>query len=192
MQIIKSFVKLLFFICPVFATAQSTYLDQGSKGYHFTDRLEIKQQTNTNLNFSTLRPFNRKAIVRQAEFLDSARMGYADSTGLDKYKEWTDLDLTPIDEYNLHSFLMNNTEWVTGARADFMSKKPFLKSFYKTKANFIEVKNKDFFLAINPVLQFSEGFEQGYNKSIFLNSRGITARGCPHVIEIIESCGFEE
>ena len=177
MQIIKSFFKLLFFICPVFATAQSTYLDQGSKGYQFTDRLEIKQQTNTNLNFSTLRPFNRKAIVRQAEFLDSARMGYADSTGVDKYKEWTDLDLTPIDEYNLHSFLMNNTEWVTGTRADFMSKKPFLKSFYKTKTNFIEVKNNNFFLAINPVLQFSTGFEQGYNKPIFLNSRGITARG---------------
>ena len=72
MQIIKSFFKLLFFICPVFATAQSTYLNQGSKDIHFVERLEIKQQTNTDLNFSTLRPFNRKAIVRQAEFLDSA------------------------------------------------------------------------------------------------------------------------
>jgi hypothetical protein len=177
MQIIKSFAKLLFFICPVFATAQSTYLNQGSKDIHFVDRLEIKQQTNTDLNFSTLKPFNRKAIVRQAEFLDSARMGYADSTGIDKYKEWTDLDLTPIDEYNLHSFLMNNTEWVTGPRVDFLSKKPFLKSFYKTKTNFLEVKTKDFFLAVNPVLQVHQGFETGYNKSIFLNSRGISARG---------------
>jgi Capsule assembly protein Wzi len=177
MQIIKSFFKLLFFICPVFATAQSTYTNQGAKDIHFVERLEIKQQTNTHLNFSTLRPFNRKAIVRQAEFLDSARMGYADSTGRDKYWEWTDLDLTPVDEYNLNSFLMNNTEWVTGKTENFMSKKPLFRSFYKTKANFIEVKNKDFFLAINPVIQFQQGFESGYNKSIFLNSRGITARG---------------
>ena len=93
MQIIKSLAKLLIFICPVFATAQSTYLNQGSKDIHFVERLEIKQQTNTDLNFSTLKPFNRKAVVRQAEFLDSARMGYTDSIGKDKYYEWTDLDL---------------------------------------------------------------------------------------------------
>jgi hypothetical protein len=177
MQIIKSFIKLLFFICPVFATAQSTYLNQGSKDIHFVERLEIKQQTNTDLNFSTLRPFNRKAIVRQAEFLDSARLGYADSTGRDKYWQWTDLDLSPVDEYNLHGFLMNNTEWVTAPRQDFMSKKPLLKVFYKTKTNFLEVKNNDFFLAVNPVLQFSEGIESGINKPLFVNSRGITARG---------------
>jgi hypothetical protein len=177
MQIIKSLTKLFIFICPVFATAQSTYLNPGSKDIHFVQRLEIKQQTNTNLNFSTLRPFNRKAIVRQAEFLDSARLGYADSTGHDKYKEWTDLDLSPVDEYNLHSFLMNNTEWVTVPRQDFMSRKPILKSFYKTKTNFLEVKNNDFFLALNPVLQFQQGFESGYNKSIFLNSRGVSVRG---------------
>ena len=178
MQIIKSLTKLLFFICPVFATAQSAYLEQGSKDYHFVDRLEIKQQTNTDLNFSTLRPFNRKAIVRQAEFLDSARMGYTDPiTGVDKYKEWTDLDLSPIDEYNLHSFLMNNTEWVSVPKGNFMSKRPILKAFYKTKTNFLEVRNKDFFLAVNPVLQIHQGFESGYNKSIFLNSRGISARG---------------
>jgi hypothetical protein len=177
MQIIKSLTKLFIFICPVFATAQSTYLNPGSKDIHFVERLEIKQQTNTDLNFSTLRPFNRKAIVRQAEFLDSARLGYADSTGVDKYKEWTDLDLTPVDEYNLHSFLMNNTEWVTGPREDFMSRKPILKSFYKTKTNFLEVKSNDFFLALNPILQFQQGFESGYNKSIFLNSRGVSVRG---------------
>ena len=177
MQIIKSFFKLLFFICPVFATAQSTYTNQGSKDIQFVERLEIKQQTNTHLNFSTLKPFNRKAIVRQAEFLDSARMGYPDSNGRDKYREWTDLDLSPVDEYNLNRFLMNNTEWVTAPKENFMSKKPLFRAFYKTKANFIEVKNKDFFLAVNPVLQFQQGFESGYNKSVFLNSRGITARG---------------
>src|SRR6185436_4204670 len=103
MQIIKSIIKVLVFICPMGAAAQSTYLNQGAKEDHFIDRLEIKQQTNTDLNFSSLRPFNRKYIVKEAEFLDSARMGYKDSLGIDKYKEWTDLDLTPVDEYNLQS-----------------------------------------------------------------------------------------
>ena len=177
MQIIKSFIKLLVFVCPVGAAAQSTYLTQGSKDEHFIDRLEIKQQTNTNLNFSTLKPFNRKYIIREAEFLDSARLGYKDSLGVDKYKEWTDQDLTAVDEYNLHSLLMNNSEWVSVPREDFNSKKTLFNTFYKTKANMIEVNNSDFFLAVNPVFNVSQAIEPGYDHSIFLNSKGVSVRG---------------
>jgi hypothetical protein len=177
MQIIKSFIKILVFILPISAFAQSTYLNQGSKDYHFIDRLEIKQQTNTHLNFSTLKPFNRKYIVQETEFLDSARMGYKDSAGVDKYKTWTDLDLTPVDEYNMRSLLMNNSEWVTVPREDFLSKKPILKGLYKTKANMLEVNTKDFFLAVNPILQIHQAIEPGYDQGIFLNSRGVSVRG---------------
>ncbi len=178
MQFIKSLSKLLIFICPVFATAQSTFLMTGSKEIHFVDRMEIKQQKNTHLNFSAIRPYNRKYIVEQTEFIDSARLGYLDPlTHADKYKEWDNQALTPIDEYNLHSFLMNNSEWVTGPRTDFISKRPILKTFYKTKPNFLEVKTNNFFLALNPVIQFTQGIETGYNQSIFLNSRGVMARG---------------
>ena len=177
MQIIKSFFKLLVFVCPLGAIAQTTYLNQGAKEYHFTDRLEIKQQTNTDLNFSTLRPFSRKAIIKQAEFLDSARMGYKDSMGVDRYREWSDLNLSAVDEYNLRSLYMNNSEWVTGPREDFKSKKPILKSFYKTKANMLEVNNKDFFLALNPILQIHQAVERGYDEGVFLNTRGVSVRG---------------
>ena len=177
MQIIKSFFKLLVFVCPLSALAQTTYLSQGAKEYHFTDRLEIKQQTNTDLNFSTLRPFSRKAIIKQAEFLDSARMGYKDSMGVDRYREWSDLNLSAVDEYNLRSLYMNNSEWVTGPRDDFKSKKPILKSFYKTKANMLEVNNKDFFLALNPILQIHQAVERGYDEGVFLNTRGVSVRG---------------
>ena len=177
MQIIKSFIKLFVFIFPVTVAAQSSYVNQGSKEYHFIDRLEIKQQRNTDLNFSTLKPFNRKYIIQQAEFLDSARMGYQDSSGNDKLKEWTSLNLTSVDEYNMRSLLMNNTEWVTVPHDDFTSKVPWFKTFYKTKTNFFEVNNKDFFLSINPMLQFSLGKESGNNETLYLNSRGITLRG---------------
>lgn len=177
MQFIKSLTKLLFFICPAFATAQSTFLTPGSKDVHFVDRMEIKQQKNTHLNFSSVRPFNRKYIVEQTEFIDSARLGYTDSTGRDKYEEWYDQALTHIDEYNLTSFLMNNSEWTTGPRDEFKSKRPFLKNFYTTKPNFLEVKTNNFFLALNPVLQVVYGVETGYDKPIYLNSKGVTARG---------------
>jgi hypothetical protein len=177
MQIIKSLAILHFFIVPFLANGQSTYLNQGVKDGHFVERLEIKQQRNTDLNFSTLKPFNRKAIVRQVEFLDSARLGYPDSTGKDAYWEWTDLGMTDVDEYNLNRFLMNNREWVSVPKENFESKKPILRSFYKTKVNFLEVNTKDFFLALNPVLQFQQGVETGIDKPVFLNSRGVMARG---------------
>ena len=177
MQIIKSLLKLFIFIFPVSVAAQSTYLNQGARETHFIDRIEIKQQKNTDLNFSALRPFNRKYIVQEVEFLDSARLGYRDSTGVDKYKEWTDLDLTSVDEYNLQSLLMNNSEWVTVPKENFLSKKPLLNAFYKTKANFFEVNNKDFFLAVNPVVQLHQAVEPGYDQGIFLNSRGVSVRG---------------
>src|SRR5215213_2165443 len=106
MQIIKSLFTLMVFISPGFSFAQTTYLLQGSKEYQFIDRLEIKQGQNTDLNFSTIKPYSRRAIVQEAEYLDSAVMGYTGSlTGEDKNKIWTDLNLTSVDKYNLKSLL---------------------------------------------------------------------------------------
>ena len=174
MQIIKSFIKLLVFICPFVATAQSTYLPEGDKGYHFIDRLEIKQQKNTDINFSSVKPYSRKYIVAEAEFLDSSRKSISNSLTVEDSKT---LRLTKTDEYNLNSFFMNNTEWVSGSKESFASKKPIFKTFYKTKPNLLEVNTKDFFLAINPILSFQAGKEKGNDEMIFLNTRGINLRG---------------
>jgi hypothetical protein len=113
MQIIKSLTKLALFLLPFTASSQATYIPQGSKEYHMIDRLQIKQMKNTNLNFSTVKPFNRKYVVQEIEFLDSARRGYMDSLGADRFSSWTDFNLTSIDEYNIRRILMNSSEWVT-------------------------------------------------------------------------------
>ena len=174
MQIIKSLLKLLVFICPFIATAQSTYLPEGDKGYHFMERLEIKQLVNTDINYSTIKPFNRKYIVQETEYFDSILRATADSP-IDSKNIHP--KLTPIDEYNQNSFYMNNAEWVTGSKESFLSKKPFLKSLYVTKTNMFEVNTKDFFLVVNPILQLQVGKESGNDNSIYLNSRGINVRG---------------
>ena len=176
MQIIKSLTKLLVFICPVFATAQTTYIPQGDKAYDFIDRLQIKYQTNTSLLFSSLKSFSRKSAVKEVEFLDSAATGFNKSS-ITENRGDKGLALTSIDKYNLNSFLMNNTEWVSGSKESFMSRKPVLKNFYVTKPNLLEVNTKDFFLAINPVLQLNYGSESGNNEKMFLNTRGVTIRG---------------
>jgi hypothetical protein len=176
MQIIKSLLTLSLFISPIFIQAQTTYLPEGSKEYQFIDRLEIKKGKNDGLLFTNLKPYSRRSVVQEAEYLDSARLGYSNSlTGDDN--EWAGLNLTKVDQYNLHSILMNNSEWVTGSKESFLSKHPILKTFYTTKPNLIEVNVKDFFLAVNPVLSFQIGGESVSNETIFYNKRGITARG---------------
>ncbi len=178
MQILKRLATLVVSICPFISTAQTTYLPEGSKEYQFIDRLEIKHGNFTDLNYSTIKPYSRKAIAAEAEYMDSASLGYANSlTEVDAQKQWAGLNLSPIDKYNIHSILMNNSEWVTGSKESFLSKKPVLRSFYTTKPNLLEVNVKDFFLAINPVLLFQYNNESSNNETVFYNKRGITARG---------------
>lgn len=170
MQIIKSLLKLVIFICPVFATAQTTFIQQGDKAYQLLERMEIKAKTNSNFNFSNLRYFSRKVMMEEVMAADSMNKTMAaDAKNASK--------LTPIDEFNLQSFYMNNSEWYSGNKESFNSRKPVFNTFYKTKPNLFEVNSKDFFLAVNPMLQVTFGKESNNDNSVFLNSRGVTVRG---------------
>ena len=72
---------------------------------------------------------------------------------------------------------MNNSEWVSGSQESFQSKHPIWNTIYKTKANFFEVNEKDFFLAVNPVLQFQFSNQTGNPEQVYLNTKGLTFRG---------------
>jgi hypothetical protein len=166
MQNIKRVITLLVFFYPISIFAQTTYLPEGSKEYHIIDRLEIKQGQNTELNFSTQKPYSRRSVVEESQYIDSVNKQPESKT-----------NLTSIDEYNLHSILMDNSEWVTGPKESFLSKKSIWNTFYVTKPNLLEVNTKDFFLAINPVLDLQVGGESGNSQSLYYNKRGVTLRG---------------
>ncbi len=177
MQIIKSFVKLIVFVLPVTAGAQTTYLTPGSKEYHFAERLEIMQQRNTSLNFSAIKPYSRRSLVQQAEYIDSSRINYRKSLVKDDSRKSSALNFSRVDEYNMNSLLMNSSEWVTGSKESFISKRPILRTFYKTKPNLLEINAKDFFLVVNPVLYLQYGKESDNNNSVYINTKGATIRG---------------
>ncbi|MBS1667944.1 MAG: hypothetical protein JST58_11260 [Bacteroidetes bacterium] len=169
MQFIKTIGRcciILFF--PLSNFAQSTFLPQDSKSEHFLDRMEILLQTNPELNISTAKPMSRKLAVDVAQLSDSLSHFYP----YDYFYR-----LSKIDQYNLHDLLMNNIEWVNGPKNSFKSKKPFLGVFYKNKANFYEVNDKDFFLAVDPVIQQTQSYQSLNNERVFLNSKGLTLRG---------------
>jgi hypothetical protein len=165
--IIKTIVPLLFLFIPFAVFAQSTYLPQGNKHQTLLNRLEILLQTNDDLNLTTVKPFSRKIAVRAAEAADSMQKAGGNL-------------LSKVDAYNLRSLLMNNSEWVTGTdTSDFYSKRSLWNTFYKTKANLLEVNAKDFFFTVNPVLhqQLSVESEDGSSDQLFINTKGLAVRG---------------
>lgn len=168
MQFRKTLVRLFIFILPLSSLAQSVNLPQGSKHAHFLDRLEILLEDDSNLNFSGMKPISRKTAVEAAELADSLHKKYP-------YDEY--YHLSRVDQYNLHNLLMNNAEWVRGSKDSFVSRKSLWNTFYKTRSDLFQVDQKDFFLAVNPVIQEQQSWEAGNSQRIFLNTRGVTARG---------------
>ncbi len=162
--IVKNLLRIVLLMIPYTLSAQSTFLPQGNKHQLLLDRLDIKLQTNTDLNVLTIKPISRRYAVRIGEFADSVQ------------KIGGNL-LSPVDQFNLHSLLMNNSEWVTGDKTDFLSKKSVWNTFYKTKANLIEVNAPDFFLAVNPVFQLTISKEANNTARVFQNTKGLTFRG---------------
>jgi hypothetical protein len=166
--ILKTLTRLSWLFLPTLCFSQSTMLPQQSKHRRFLERLEIQTQEIGELNIATVKPISRRTAVMVAERADSLRAFYPH----DAY-----YPLNSADEYNLRSLYMNNSEWVTKDQSSFKSKKPFLNTFYKTQADFFSVNEKDFFLAVNPVLQQQQSLETGNSERVFLNAKGITARG---------------
>ena len=159
--IIKILRGSLILLLPFSGFSQTTYLPQGDEHGQLLDRLEIKFSKNPDLNLSVAKPFSRRTAVRMAEEADTSSL----------------VALSRVDKSNLHSLLMNNEEWVKGDKSSFKSRKSLWNTIYKTRANLIEIDQKDFFLAINPVFQFQQSLEKDNDERVFLNSRGITLRG---------------
>jgi len=58
-----------------------------------------------------------------------------------------------------------------------LSKRPILKTFYKTPAHLYEVDVEDFYLRIDPLLHFGIGRETEEDVPTYINQRGLSIRG---------------
>jgi hypothetical protein len=166
MQYKQTLIKLAFILLPFAASSQTTYLPQGSKEYILLERMEIRSGHDSILNFSKTKPFSRRQFIPALAGIDSSLF-------------------SRVDLYNLKTTYESNIEWAPVDSISYLSKKPFLKTFYKTPADLIQVNQPDFFLAINPVFQYTISKESGNNDRLFLNTRGITLRG-----RIVNKIGF--
>src|SRR5436189_2193426 len=129
MQFKKTILRLLLILFPFAGITQTTYLPQGDKANILLERLEIKAQKDSVLNFSKTKYFNRSKYA---------------INGVKNYLKERDISsLSKVDAYNLRSVYLNNTEWLTEEeREQYKSRKPIWKNFYTTPANLYEAHVK--------------------------------------------------
>ncbi|HMP93012.1 MAG TPA: hypothetical protein PKD90_09095 [Phnomibacter sp.] len=156
-------------LCPALVLGQTTFIPLWAKDNGFLDRLEIKAQVDNDLNLSAVKPYMRKAYVQVADSFRALLLNGQNPARL-----------TKVDEYNLNRFQANNSEFSRYTAADFpnwKSKKPWSEHFFPTPGNFIEVNTKDFYLSVNPAVNQQQSLEKDFDKRVFVNSKGVTARG---------------
>jgi hypothetical protein len=155
--------KSILLIC-AFSVAMNGLLAQSSNAslnedyYHWIDRYETKSgKISTNL-FTTIKPYQRQAIL-----------AFVDSLAADSVFD------SRADRFN-RDFLRNDSwEWSRAESSN--NSKPIWNIFYKKKSDWLHVDKEEFDLHVNPVVYFGVGKDSRRDDMIFVNSRGVEVRG---------------
>lgn len=148
----------LFFAIPVVSLAQSTNAPLNEDYYHLIDRYEVKSGMIMPQLFTTIKPYQRSAIV-----------SYVDSLGA------LGVFNSAADAFNREYLTNDSWEWSSANTND--SRRPFLKHFYKKKSDFFSVTTPEFDLHVNPVLYLGAGKDSRRDEMLFINTRGVEVRG---------------
>jgi hypothetical protein len=148
----------LFLVAQTGTLAQSTNASLNEDYYHWIDRYETKSGKISKNLFTTVKPYQRSAIVAFADSLD------ADSAFI-----------STTDRFN-RDFLRNDSwEW---SRAESSNNpRPIWNTFYKKKSDWLKVDTEDFDLHVNPVIYFGAAKDSRQGDMLFVNSRGVEVRG---------------
>jgi hypothetical protein len=152
-------ILVLLVFCPLWISAQSTYVPLNESYYHLIDRYEVMSGGIMPQIFTTVKPYKRSDI---ASFLDSTNQRGLFASGADRF--------------NLEYLQNDNWEWARPETND--SRKPFLKYLYKKKSDLVYVDDQpDFDLHVNPVLYLGAGKDSEVDDMLFINTRGVELRG---------------
>jgi hypothetical protein len=122
------------------------------------DRFDIKYGKILPVFHTANKPYDMKFIAHHNEVLRASN-----------------LTLGKTDKFNSDYLLNDNSEWYDSLKS--ISKKPFLRYFYREPANLYSIRTKkdEFVLRINPILDLGTGTEFG-NNMLVKNGRGISLR----------------
>jgi len=170
---------LLFFAKITLSAGQGTPVAEGSNQYFLLDRFDILSSGRTPFHTS-LKPFLQSDAVSFAfEILKDSSLSEKNREDLfflfDDNNEWIAAGETPLP---LTAKAEKGKLALDSENHSFYKKteKPLFGIFYKTPANFFELNKKDFYLRVNPVLNFFFAKDKNGTEPVFLNRRGLDIR----------------
>ncbi len=197
MNIAKAILLGLFLAATQLLLAQGSASPTGGYSDHLVDRLSIKSGITTR-HYNSLRPHLRGDLAALALQLDSLSIWTPrDRMDLEYLlldnNEWLMQSKLPTSIGNQREpvsqkVYVDSTEtfYTIEERAQTASlrsphyqksKKPLLKYFYRTPANFFQIDEKFFHLRLNPILNIRYGRDGNVDDPIFYNRRGLELRG---------------
>lgn len=153
--------------------AQNNKIGTGLLSEDIGRRLEIAHRIDDNWH-TDIRPWTRQDLTHRAIVVDSfeAFSGRFDHRLNYIFNDNTEhLGYTPE---RLNAVLKDER---SSLKRFQKSKRPTFKSLYKTPANFLEVNEKDFYLRVNPLLNFDIIPSWKKDGTYFNNRRGLEIRG---------------
>ncbi len=156
----KILVVVVSFFAVKYSNAQADFIELGSPQYNFIERMEIKLQRDSVLNFSCIKPFDRKVLTQRLEYIDSLQKAGA-------------LKLSRVDKYNLDLALKNNFEWRKGFGDTSLQFKNLWSKKHLDAPFYFGVKRGDFSFYSHLMYNFQLGKESASDAKVYNNSREI-------------------
>lgn len=183
----KAYLFFLSILAINFLYGQGSNLPLGNEAYHMLDRLEIKTGVPTPYH-SALKYYTRGAATRYALTVDTSRTSLSSRDRRDLYYIFKDNNEWLGHAYFATTLAGRKEAPIPGSELTQMeasyedsryieSRNPFLKYFYRSPANFIEVNDKYFHLRANPILNFKMATAKNMADPVLFNQRGIEMRG---------------
>jgi len=144
--------------------AQSDYITLGSRQYDIIDRFEILLRKDGVLNFSTIKPYDRRVITQCLEHLKEKSVK-------------GEISLSKTDKYNLDLLLMDNFEWRSNNSDTTRSIRAVFSKKSLTTPMYAGIKDGDFSFYISPIVNVQGGHDNNLNSSLFESQRGFYVRG---------------
>jgi hypothetical protein len=138
------------------ASAQTTFLQLGSDGYHYIDRWETLSGRLCDSLANGDKPESRRNIVRFIESLNNGPLPAINDSGNNAIEinasNKLGRKINYIDHYNMQQMVSESGEWAGDENGAIDSRRSLFNTFYTKQYNFAYVKTNNFFAVVNPVM----------------------------------------
>jgi len=149
--------------------SQSPDTEENSKIYHTLERMEIKSGIDP-VYFPGIKNYEIQDIVRYSQILK-------DSLKNLNHKDAYDIDFILKDNIDWAKFFIDSSHYQKITKEENIYKNGLFNMFYKVNSSFYTLNTDNFFMKINPVINFNTGKDNKQGIYHYQNTRGIIISG---------------